>query len=153
MAQILPGFQTPGCGNTVANETIQFEMPVVADVPDMGVLTSNIYPSPTNSTRESASPQPTIKVEEERLEHGEDAKPAAKSPAKRKRENRYKNAPPSVLSVGHPNCIAVKLSTNLWHSGGEHKIAPRKGHTGNERTSASRISRPCSRSPSKRAMP
>jgi len=66
----------------------------------MTAMTSNIYPSPTSSNRETASPQPTIKVEE-RSEPADETK-AAKAPAKRKRENRYKNAPPSVLSVCSP---------------------------------------------------
>jgi AP-1-like transcription factor len=64
----------------------------------MATMTSNIYPSPTNSTRETASPQPTIKVEE-RSDLADEASRATKPPTKRKRENRYKNAPPSVLSV------------------------------------------------------
>src|SRR6187402_2505977 len=55
-----------------------------------------IYPSPTGSERESTSPQPLS---------GEDkaSATAPKPPAKRKRENRYKNAPPSVLSVSWPS--------------------------------------------------
>ncbi|KAF9882055.1 bZIP transcription factor [Colletotrichum karsti] len=59
-------------------------------VGDFNGTEHNIYPSPMSSTRDTASPQPSS-----------DQKPAvtaAKPPAKRKRENRYKNAPPSVLS-------------------------------------------------------
>lgn len=48
---------------------------------------SNVYPSP------------------EREEEDGSQEPQQKAPAKRKRENRYKNAPPSVLSV----CLSQPL--------------------------------------------
>ncbi len=51
-------------------------------MPEFG--TGDVYSSPE---RDSESPE------------AQAATPAAKAPAKRKRENRYKNAPPSVLSV------------------------------------------------------
>ncbi|OHE94025.1 bZIP transcription factor [Colletotrichum orchidophilum] len=57
-------------------------------VNDFNGTDHNIYPSPMSSSRDTASPQPIM-----------DDKPGTtKGPAKRKRENRYKNAPPSVLS-------------------------------------------------------
>ncbi|KAL0778020.1 hypothetical protein CaCOL14_005673 [Colletotrichum acutatum] len=57
-------------------------------VNDFNGTDQGIYPSPMSSSRDTASPQPTM---------GEKAG-TTKGPAKRKRENRYKNAPPSVLS-------------------------------------------------------
>ncbi|WYZ41594.1 hypothetical protein EsH8_V_000489 [Colletotrichum jinshuiense] len=57
-------------------------------VSDFNGAEQSIYPSPMSSTRDTASPQPPT---DEKTATG-------KAPAKRKRENRYKNAPPSVLS-------------------------------------------------------
>jgi AP-1-like transcription factor len=54
----------------------------IAYLPDMSNI-SNVYPSPGREDESERASQPQ--------------KPAAK----RKRENRYKNAPPSVLSVSH----------------------------------------------------
>ncbi|GKT50361.1 AP-1-like transcription factor napA [Colletotrichum spaethianum] len=62
-----------------------FDMTLVNDFNGMD---QGIYPSPMSSSRDTASPQPTL----------DDKAAPAKAPAKRKRENRYKNAPPSVLS-------------------------------------------------------
>ncbi|TDZ27384.1 AP-1-like transcription factor napA [Colletotrichum spinosum] len=59
-------------------------------VSDFNGVDSSIYPSPMSSARDTASPQPTSDPNASAT--------AAKQPAKRKRENRYKNAPPSVLS-------------------------------------------------------
>lgn len=58
-------------------------------VNDFNGTDQGIYPSPMSSSRDTASPQPTM----------DDKAGTIKVPAKRKRENRYKNAPPSVLSV------------------------------------------------------
>ncbi|KAK1971691.1 bZIP transcription factor [Colletotrichum sublineola] len=57
-------------------------------VNDFNGLDQGIYPSPMSSSRDTASPQPI----------SDDKTAPVKAPAKRKRENRYKNAPPSVLS-------------------------------------------------------
>ncbi|KAK6217465.1 bZIP transcription factor [Colletotrichum higginsianum IMI 349063] len=57
-------------------------------VNDFNGVDQSMYPSPMSSNRDTASPQPT----------SDDKATTAKAPAKRKRENRYKNAPPSVLS-------------------------------------------------------
>lgn len=53
----------------------------------------DVYPSPEGDC-DAESPQPL-----EGSSTSPSATPDAKAPAKRKRENRYKNAPPSVLSV------------------------------------------------------
>ncbi len=71
-------------------------------------------------------------------EDGESADSAEQKPAaKRKRENRYKNAPPAVLSVrGIPHrslAEAQKLTTHP-HSAGEPRTAPRKEPTASART-------------------
>ncbi|UQC85212.1 bZIP transcription factor [Colletotrichum lupini] len=57
-------------------------------VNDFNGTDQGIYPSPMSSSRDTASPQPTM----------DEKAGTTKGPAKRKRENRYKNAPPSVLS-------------------------------------------------------
>ncbi|EXF78576.1 bZIP transcription factor [Colletotrichum fioriniae PJ7] len=57
-------------------------------VNDFNGTDQGIYPSPMSSSRDTASPQSTM----------DDKAGTIKVPAKRKRENRYKNAPPSVLS-------------------------------------------------------
>lgn len=74
----------------------------MAVLPDL----NGIYPSPGSSERESTSPQPTSAAEDK------PAASAAKPAAKRKRENRYKNAPPSVLSVSccFPNRTSRAIS-------------------------------------------
>ncbi|KAL3305418.1 bZIP transcription factor [Colletotrichum asianum] len=59
-------------------------------VPDFNTTETSIYPSPMSSQRDTESPQPASDPKA--------AATTAKPPAKRKRENRYKNAPPSVLS-------------------------------------------------------
>ena len=94
---------------------------------------SHVYPSPERDEDES---QPS-----------EQQKPAAK----RKRENRYKNAPPSVLSVchnpskaaaggGRPTSRAPRCRTHGGligcdlHSDVGHKTAHLSEHTANART-------------------
>ncbi|OLN85862.1 hypothetical protein CCHL11_05395 [Colletotrichum chlorophyti] len=59
-------------------------------VSDFNGTEQSIYPSPLSSARDTASPQPPA---DDKI-----AAAGAKAPPKRKRENRYKNAPPSVLS-------------------------------------------------------
>ncbi|CAI4215135.1 unnamed protein product [Parascedosporium putredinis] len=93
---------------SASSETTSPVMPAfdISIVPDFHPLSSGIYPSPVSS-RETASPQPVIKMEEghrNRLpSSAADPDPKDTKPTpKRKRENRYKNAPPSVLSVRVP---------------------------------------------------
>ncbi|KAF6826747.1 bZIP transcription factor [Colletotrichum plurivorum] len=62
-------------------------------VSDFNGTENSIYPSPMSSSRDTASPQPSSDPSQ-----ADAGATAAKPPAKRKRENRYKNAPPSVLS-------------------------------------------------------
>ena len=68
-----------GVNGTIADLTNQYEIPYVADFSAV-----DGYPSPEH---EAESPETQSNTA------------ASKTPAKRKRENRYKNAPPSVLSV------------------------------------------------------
>lgn len=92
-----------------------FEMSMVTDF-HPAAATAAIYPSPTSSERgTTASPQPTtpdlggqnwMAADEGSGESpsptegdmAEGTEAGVKAPAKRKRENRYKNAPPAVLS-------------------------------------------------------
>lgn len=74
-------------GRLTGRFRLQYDMTFAPD------MIPSIYPSPQSSNGEGASSQ---------------AAGATKAPAKRKRENRYKNAPPSVLSVSYPkpSCCA-----------------------------------------------
>jgi hypothetical protein len=78
----------------------------MAGIPDLSAI-SNMYPSPDGSERESDSPQPS------QADDGKAGTAAASKPAaKRKRENRYKNAPPSVLSVSFPTSPPQAISAH-----------------------------------------
>ncbi|KAF6833893.1 bZIP transcription factor [Colletotrichum musicola] len=74
----------------VTNSRAQFDITFVSD---FNGTENSIYPSPMSSSRDTASPQPSSDPSQ-----ADAGATAAKPPAKRKRENRYKNAPPSVLS-------------------------------------------------------
>lgn len=83
--------------------SLQFDLSIISE---FNPVSSHIYPSPVSS-RETASPRPAIKVEDIQNDSltptkSDPSSKVSKSAPKRKRENRYKNAPPSVLSVGSP---------------------------------------------------
>jgi hypothetical protein len=68
----------------------KYDMSYMPDLSNM----SSVYPSPERDDEEEGS------------QAGKTSKPAAK----RKRENRYKNAPPAVLSVSYRICIRKNCS-------------------------------------------
>lgn len=76
---------------------VQFDLPLLSD---FNTVSSGIYPSPISSPA-TASPQLAVKEDNEQAATQSATKStlAHKPAPKRKRENRYKNAPPSVLSV------------------------------------------------------
>ncbi|KAL0942510.1 bZIP transcription factor [Colletotrichum truncatum] len=78
---------TASSSETTSPIMSNFDMTFVSD---FNGTENSMYPSPMSSTRDTASPQPSSDPKA--------VASAAKPPAKRKRENRYKNAPPSVLS-------------------------------------------------------
>lgn len=112
---------------------VQYDLPLLSD---FRTVSSGIYPSPISSPA-TTSPQIVVKQENEPAVPPSATKPTpAHMPApKRKRGNRYKNAPPSVLSVrtsypGHSWAACLTPSR-----GGERRTAPRRGPIGRERTS------------------
>lgn len=116
-------------------------------------------------TGSDTMPSPDVEGEEGSLSP-HDQTSATKPAAKRKRENRYKNAPPSVLSVspGHqstkrhyhisttadptgPQSKGLTLTQALPNSAAEHKTAPPREPTESARTSGSRTWSRCSTTP------
>ncbi|PKS07575.1 hypothetical protein jhhlp_006179 [Lomentospora prolificans] len=92
--------ETSTSSETTSPVMASFDLSIVS--PDFHPMPTGIYPSPISS-RETASPQPAIKMEEAHVDSllGPTSDPSSKvskPTPKRKRENRYKNAPPSVLS-------------------------------------------------------
>jgi hypothetical protein len=90
-------------------------------VPDFSNLAA--YPSPERDEDEEETSPTSSK----------DTKPAAK----RKRENRYKNAPPAVLSV-RPHSTVSSLSCKIrqiltLYSAEGHRTAHHNEHTGSAR--------------------
>lgn len=138
-------------------------------VPDFNTTETSIYPSPMSSQRDTESPQPASDPKA--------AATTAKPPAKRKRENRYKNAPPSVLSVSFFTLSPARIprarrraserageqqtsgAARLTRappsprSAAEHRTEHHNGHIESARTSASRTSRSCFPSRSRRTTP
>ncbi|MBE3046110.1 hypothetical protein IMZ48_26945 [Candidatus Bathyarchaeota archaeon] len=69
-------------------------------ISEFDAFPSEMYPSPISSPA-TVSPQPTMKhgIEGDIITSAAKSAASHKPVPKRKRENRYKNAPPSVLSV------------------------------------------------------
>ncbi|SPN97290.1 uncharacterized protein DNG_00804 [Cephalotrichum gorgonifer] len=88
--------ETATSSGTTSPVIAAFDMVLMSD---FDTVPSGIYPSPISSPA-TASPQPTIKQEDKRgaAASGTKPTPGHKTTPKRRRENRYKNAPPSVLS-------------------------------------------------------
>ncbi|KAG7116828.1 hypothetical protein HYQ44_006455 [Verticillium longisporum] len=100
--------ETDQCLNSSATCRTANSMSSAFDISTMSHIGSSdtLYPSPLSSRRVTASPQPMSTDPPERSTDEAYASPSsvaasiatAKPTAKRKRENRYKNAAPSVLS-------------------------------------------------------
>lgn len=122
----------------------------MSGLPDFSNLPGSMYPSPRSLTPESPTSPPqsaTIKREGKTGdEKGTKDRAKAVKP-KRKRENRYKNAPPAVLTVScspDPSLSPFRnqYSNSAPNRGEELKIELRSEHTVKEKTSASAISKP-----------